>query len=78
LVQDGQLRRFRGNAVRTGDRLARHDTVPPVSFTPRVSANRLERWLWTGPVGHLIGGGLDLIEAYTRYAISRLRKRAGD
>jgi hypothetical protein len=34
---------------------------------------RTERWLWTGPVGHLVGGGLDFAVAWGRY----LRVRHG-
>jgi hypothetical protein len=32
---------------------------------------RLETWLWTGPVGHLLGGGLDVVQGVLAY----LRKR---
>jgi hypothetical protein len=35
----------------------------------------IEAWLWTGPVGHLLGGALDVLEALARYAISRLLRR---
>ena len=35
----------------------------------------LERWLWTGPVGHLVGGVLDFLGALWRYLISRARER---
>jgi hypothetical protein len=34
---------------------------------------RLETWLWTGPVGHLIGGGLDFGHALARYLLARAR-----
>jgi hypothetical protein len=37
---------------------------------------RLETWLWTGPLGHLVGGGLDLVRALTRYLLARARGRA--
>jgi hypothetical protein len=26
-------------------------------------ARRLETWLWTGPLGHLLGGALDVAQA---------------
>jgi len=35
---------------------------------------RLETWLWTGPIGHLVGGGLDLLQALIAYR----RKRRAD
>jgi len=37
---------------------------------------RAETWLWTGPIGHLLGGALDLIEALARYALEQARDRA--
>ncbi len=38
----------------------------------------LERWLWTGPAGHLAGGTLDFAAALTHYAAVRLASsRAG-
>ncbi|HTA14665.1 MAG TPA: hypothetical protein VK781_07390 [Solirubrobacteraceae bacterium] len=36
---------------------------------------RLETWLWTGPVGHLVGGALDFAEALGQYVHAR---RAAD
>ncbi|HEX4116082.1 MAG TPA: hypothetical protein VHY18_09445 [Solirubrobacteraceae bacterium] len=33
--------------------------------------HRLEAWLWTGPVGHLLGGSLDFAEALVSYARAR-------
>jgi hypothetical protein len=36
---------------------------------------RAETWLWTGPVGHLLGGSLDFLEALARYVIARVRGR---
>jgi len=36
---------------------------------------RAAAWFWTGPLGHLLGGGLDLVEALARYAAARLRGR---
>ncbi|HEY2768248.1 MAG TPA: hypothetical protein VGI76_08320 [Solirubrobacteraceae bacterium] len=38
------------------------------------AARRAEGWLWTGPVGHLVGGGLDLAQALLRYYRSRPRR----
>jgi hypothetical protein len=35
---------------------------------------RLETWLWTGPVGHFVGGALDLLQALVTY---RRKRRAG-
>jgi hypothetical protein len=35
---------------------------------------RLETWLWTGPLGHLVGGALDLCEALLRYGLARARR----
>ncbi|HEV7936488.1 MAG TPA: hypothetical protein VGP18_00505 [Solirubrobacteraceae bacterium] len=32
---------------------------------------RLEAWLWTGPLGHLIGGSLDFSEALLNYVRAR-------
>jgi hypothetical protein len=37
---------------------------------------RLETWLWTGPLGHLIGGGLDFGQALARYLLARVRGRS--
>ncbi|MGH2854149.1 MAG: hypothetical protein ACRDLF_08150 [Solirubrobacteraceae bacterium] len=36
---------------------------------------RTERWLWTGPVGHLVGGGLDFTQALARYLRARRAHR---
>jgi hypothetical protein len=36
---------------------------------------RLETWLWTGPIGHFVGGGLDLLQALIAYR--RKRRAAG-
>jgi hypothetical protein len=30
-------------------------------------------WLWTGPVGHLVGGGLDFLVALARYVRARAK-----
>ncbi|HXC46598.1 MAG TPA: hypothetical protein VNU24_08330 [Solirubrobacteraceae bacterium] len=32
---------------------------------------RLEGWLWSGPLGHLLGGSLDFAEALLHYARAR-------
>jgi len=38
-------------------------------------ARRIEAWLWTGPVGHLLGGALDVCEALLLYGLlPRLRR----
>jgi len=37
------------------------------------TARRAESWLWTGPVGHLVGGTLDVLEALLRHALRRSR-----
>ncbi len=42
---------------------------------PRVLARRLETWLWTGPIGHLLGGGMDFVRALARYLLARARGR---
>jgi hypothetical protein len=31
----------------------------------------VERWLWTGPVGHFVGGALDVVQAWIRYRRAR-------
>jgi hypothetical protein len=41
----------------------------------RASARRAETRFYTGPLGHLLGGGLDLLEAFARYALARARRR---
>ncbi len=51
-----------------------HDTVPP--HEARGSGRlhrRLETWLWTGPVGHLLGGGLDVAQGLRVYLRSEGR-----
>jgi hypothetical protein len=40
----------------------------------RAAARRFEAWVWTGPLGHLVGGALDLGEALARYGLSRARE----
>jgi hypothetical protein len=32
---------------------------------------RVETWLWTGPVGHLLGGALDFARALASYLLAR-------
>ncbi|MBA3809336.1 MAG: hypothetical protein H0X28_13240 [Solirubrobacterales bacterium] len=39
----------------------------------RSPMRRAEMWLWSGPVGHLIGGALDFAEALARYRRARRR-----
>jgi hypothetical protein len=39
----------------------------------RSPARRVETWLWTGPAGHLVGGALDFLAAFARYAHARAR-----
>jgi hypothetical protein len=40
------------------------------------SSTRAEARLWTGPVAHLVGGALDVLEALARYGLMRLRSQA--
>jgi hypothetical protein len=35
---------------------------------------RLETSLWTGPFGHLLGGGLDLTAALCKHGFARARR----
>ncbi|MGO8906475.1 MAG: hypothetical protein ACLQMH_12750 [Solirubrobacteraceae bacterium] len=42
-----------------------------------VLARRVERWLWTGPVSHLVGGALDFIVALAGHLLARARGRSG-
>jgi hypothetical protein len=44
---------------------AHHDTKPDV-----------RAWLYTGPLGHLAAGVADWVELLTRFAWSRIRRRA--
>jgi hypothetical protein len=45
---------------------------------PRRPARAVEAWLWTGPLGHLLGGTLDVCAALMRHALlARLRRRRG-
>jgi hypothetical protein len=43
-------------------------------MAPR-SVRRLETWLWTGPVGHLIAGVMDWLVAVTGWLAYALRRR---
>ncbi len=55
-------------------------TIPchPVSAPVHPPAHkRAETWLWTGPVGHLVGGALDFLQALARYLLARARGRTG-
>jgi hypothetical protein len=36
---------------------------------------RLESWLWTGPLGHFVGGAADFATALARYGVARLSDR---
>ncbi|HEY2140535.1 MAG TPA: hypothetical protein VGG98_00570 [Solirubrobacteraceae bacterium] len=38
-----------------------------------LTIKRAETWLWTGPVGHLVGGALDFVQALMRYLLARAR-----
>ena len=51
-------------------------TIPCLLVSPARrprSRMRAEAWLWTGPLGHLLGGLLDLSGALIRYALARAR-----
>ena len=37
---------------------------------------RLETWFWTGPLGHLLGGGIDFFRALAGYLLARFRARS--
>jgi len=53
-------------------------TIPccRVAAPPERSAlRRAETWLITGPVGHLLGGTLDFVNALARYLLARIRGR---
>ncbi|MGA8365077.1 MAG: hypothetical protein WB709_11225 [Solirubrobacteraceae bacterium] len=40
------------------------------------SPRHLETWFWTGPLGHLLGGGIDFSRALASYLLARLRARS--
>jgi hypothetical protein len=37
---------------------------------------RLETWFWTGPLGHLLGGGFDFVQALSRYLLAKCGLRS--
>jgi hypothetical protein len=37
---------------------------------------RLETWFWTGPLGHLLGGGLDFARALSRHLLATYGPRS--
>jgi hypothetical protein len=43
----------------------------PRSLARPGRSRRLETWLWTGPLGHLLGGALDFARALARYQLAR-------
>jgi hypothetical protein len=47
--------------------------VKPRSWTS--TARAIETWLWTGPLGHLLGGALDVAQALGGHALRT--RRAG-
>src|SRR5207245_11372759 len=48
-----------GDGGLDGGRHPRHDTVPRMTaWRQQPARKRLETSLWTGPLGHLLGGGL--------------------
>jgi hypothetical protein len=55
-------------------RLLRRTTTAHLPPRP-TAARRLERWLWTGPVGHLVGGALDFAGALAHYRRAQRRAR---
>jgi hypothetical protein len=44
-------------------------------LAPERTRHRLETWLWTGPVGHLLGGAIDFAEALLRHYRAHHRAR---
>ena len=57
----------------------RHDTVPARmrrTPTPPAASRRAEAWLWTGPVGHLVGGALDFAGGARPLPLARARRRS--
>jgi hypothetical protein len=45
------------------------------SWQRQPALKRLETWLWTGPVGHLLGGAADVAQALGSHALARVRAR---
>jgi hypothetical protein len=50
-------------------------TARPGAQPGHPAHRRAEAWLWTGPLGHLLGGSLDLLGALARYLLARARGR---
>ncbi|MHB8490630.1 MAG: hypothetical protein ACYDA6_00225 [Solirubrobacteraceae bacterium] len=59
-------------ASRKGGLLARVASGARVLSRPRASLRHAEGLLWTGTVGHLVGGFLDFAEGMARYAHMRI------
>jgi hypothetical protein len=49
-------------------------TSPPIS---RPLAERVQAWLWTGPLGHLYGGLVDFVTLLSRILWGRVRRATG-
>jgi hypothetical protein len=47
------------------------------SHTPAL-LRRAETWIWTGPLGHLVGGSLDLLAAFVHYRRAGVRAGASE
>ena len=47
----------------------------PLNGAPPTRTRRLETWLWTGPVGHLIAGLLDWFQAVAVWLAHMVRRR---
>jgi hypothetical protein len=41
----------------------------------RAAIRRLRARFWTGPIAHLLGGGIDLAGAFARYGVAAARSR---
>jgi len=46
-----------------------------VRGTPGGAWRRTETWLWTGPVGHLVAGLLDWVQAVAVWSAHAARRR---
>jgi len=64
LVSQPAIQRL-GLALAGGDRVKRRPL------------RRAETWLWTGPIGHLVGGVLDWGEAMGAWGLRAARRRWG-
>ena len=64
----------RGGADMSLDAAAQGPRGRPPLGPPR-PGRRFETWLWTGPAGHLLGGGADFVRALRRYLLARARGR---